>query len=402
MRISGQTLALASSLLFVAACDPPSTSAGPDGGARPDAAPLSPDGGGASGPDGGALDGGGTDLAAWLPSDWPSDLADPIAAGARTLEVVLGNWRLDLRSAAPDAPCEALDCPGASDGRDPLLGASYDVTGYHAVVVPPTRLWRDLSVSKNLLEASSGLGQTYGRVVTFYRRAIDGALLVVSATSDPASPSPGADDFWNVAFADDGEHVRFAIDDPLVGDDAPIRIEIQPGAIVVHTEDFAFRAPSVAEELEDTSLPAEFADLRGTPTPERALELVRRALEIRRAQTGLVAEILITLGHADTAVRLASVDYLVDSFDWDENVVSRLLIVDRMTERLLRDPSVEVRAAVAAGLHAIFEGGDFAYHCALEWAMEECVATETSSEIAADCRATLDLPLPRYGHCPWR
>jgi hypothetical protein len=341
----------------------------------------------------------------WLPTSWPNDVPDPVAAGERVLELMSGRWRLDFSDVSPGTPCEALDCPGPVDGYDPGLSAAgqgdWDVILYGASVHPPTRLWRELDSFKHVVRVGDTLAIGMGEVTEFYRRAIGGGLLVVRAYTGPELDGP--DDFWSAGFVDLGDRIQVTTEDPF-GNLRGIHVEIQtqPEAIVIESEGFAFRASRHAEDEVDESLPIEYADLAGDPAPSRAIELTELALAERVAPRTLVAHILHLFTRPEPSVRLAAARYVLASYDWSWNKVSRVILADQLIGRLLQDADVQVRTTVAEGLRTMWTTvPDRYYHCSIDWAVHTCAASDADLAIAAACQEVVDLGRTPYGYCPW-
>jgi len=342
---------------------------------------------------------------AWLPTSWPSDVPDPVAAGARVIELMSGRWRLDLSSTPPDTACDALDCPGPADGYDPTLAAAgdgdWDVTTYAVAVHPPTRLWRELDASKHVVLVNDSLAIGMGEVTEFYRRALDGSLLIVRGNTTEGLDGP--DDFWKAGFADLGDRIQVTTTDPL-GNVGGIKIQIstQPDSIVVAGEIFSFRAPRDLEPEVDQSIPPELTELTGDPAPARAVELVHLALANQEASRGVVAEILHLLSRAEPEVRLAAAQYALVSYDWWWNKVSRVIQADQLIARLLQDPDLAVRTAIANGIRTMWTTvPDRFYHCSIDWAVHRCAADDADASVAAACQEVVDLGRTPYGYCPW-
>jgi hypothetical protein len=339
----------------------------------------------------------------WLPTDWPTDMPDPIAAGDRVFALLEGEWRLDFAAGSEDAPCEASDCPGAADGLDPYFPEGFEVDRYRAFVAPPTRLWRHLDDSKSAADAS-GLALSYGEGTLFIRRALDGALLALRDTgADELDPTAAIDDFWEVAYVDHGDRVQLVLSE-AGAPDAQLRIELQHDAIVIESAGFAFRAPRIADTLEDLTLPAEYADLRGSPSPARAIELIERTRASGDVPLGVLAEILLLLGDDSAEVRLAAADFALTVIDWPGFSFPEPIVFDRVLARLMIDPDRTVRLRIARGLRDRWTDtaeGAPVYHCAIDWAARECAREESDPEIAAVCRAVVDLAIAPRGHCPW-
>lgn len=252
------------------------------------------------------------------------------------------------------------------------------------------------------METATGLALGYGEVAMFYRRALDGSLVIVRERSELHIEDRLASDFWRLAFADLGDRIQLVVEDPNAVLPT-FRAQVGSDAIVIETESFAFRAPRTQDRLPEPSL-GEYAPLRDPATPvARLVELIDQARDLFHVGADFL--ILPLLDHEASAVRRAAAAFVLRWYLHPDNPTPEVIKLDRLLARLAIDPDPAVRAQIAEGLLGLatdttpsFE--PFLYHCILDEPLEACAATAEPATAAA-CEQVRALDATRYGFCPW-